>query len=65
MSIATNPEQLVYPQGICKTCKKTTWAGCVQHVDQVKATVPSNQWCTCPRPAIQQGGGFFTRLFGN
>ena len=24
----------------CKTCGKTTWAGCGQHVDQVKAGVP-------------------------
>lgn len=29
----------------CKTCGKTTWAGCGQHIDQVKATVPANQWC--------------------
>ncbi|WP_167754294.1 hypothetical protein [Amycolatopsis nivea] len=29
----------------CLTCGKTTWAGCGQHVDQVKATVPAGQWC--------------------
>jgi hypothetical protein len=29
----------------CKTCGKTTWAGCGQHVAQVKATVPTGQWC--------------------
>ena len=29
----------------CKTCSKTTWAGCGQHVDQVKASVPADQWC--------------------
>ena len=29
----------------CKTCGKTTWAGCGQHIGQVKAMVPSNQWC--------------------
>jgi hypothetical protein len=29
----------------CKTCGKTTWAGCGQHVAQVKATVPAAQWC--------------------
>lgn len=33
----------------CKTCGKTTWAGCGQHVDQVKAGVPAGQWCTCQR----------------
>jgi hypothetical protein len=29
----------------CKTCGKTTWAGCGQHVAQVKASVPAGQWC--------------------
>jgi len=29
----------------CKTCAKTTWAGCGQHVAQVKASVPAGQWC--------------------
>ena len=29
----------------CKTCGKTTWAGCGQHVAQVKAGVPNDQWC--------------------
>jgi hypothetical protein len=29
----------------CKTCRKTTWAGCGQHVAQVKASVPAGQWC--------------------
>lgn len=33
----------------CNKCGKTTWAGCGQHVDQVKASVPANQWCTCER----------------
>lgn len=29
----------------CKVCGKTTWAGCGQHIAQVKATVPAAQWC--------------------
>ncbi|GAA3540356.1 hypothetical protein [Aeromicrobium flavum] len=29
----------------CRTCGKTTWAGCGQHVASVKATVPAGQWC--------------------
>ena len=29
----------------CKTCGKTTWAGCGQHVGQVRAAVPAGQWC--------------------
>lgn len=50
----------------CKTCGKTTWAGCGQHIADVKATVPAGQWC----PGHQQeqkgssAGGFFSRLFG-
>ena len=51
----------------CKKCGKTTWAGCGQHVDQVKANVPAGRWCTCPRDAsaaAQRRGGFLARLFG-
>ena len=50
----------------CKTCGKTTWAGCVQHVAQVKAGVPAGQWCTCERdaPAPVSVGGLLARLFG-
>ncbi|MGR0218747.1 hypothetical protein [Agromyces sp. ZXT2-6] len=29
----------------CDTCGKTTWAGCGQHVEDVKAYVPAEQWC--------------------
>jgi hypothetical protein len=29
----------------CNVCGKTTWAGCGQHVAQVKAMVPAAQWC--------------------
>ena len=29
----------------CNVCHKTTWAGCGQHIAQVKAMVPANQWC--------------------
>lgn len=27
------------------TCGKTTWAGCGEHVADVKAVVPAEQWC--------------------
>ncbi|MDO4761280.1 MAG: hypothetical protein Q4A31_05125 [Corynebacterium sp.] len=47
----------------CKHCGKTTWAGCGQHIDQVKRQVPAGQWCTCDRPKAPSGG-FFSRLFG-
>jgi hypothetical protein len=29
----------------CKTCRKTTWAGCGQHVDSVLRGVPSSERC--------------------
>ncbi len=29
----------------CDICGKTTWAGCGQHIDAVKASVPANDWC--------------------
>ncbi|MEU1204156.1 hypothetical protein [Nocardia sp. NPDC005825] len=29
----------------CQTCGKITWAGCGDHIDQVKAAVPAEQWC--------------------
>ncbi|AGS33891.1 hypothetical protein B841_02040 [Corynebacterium maris DSM 45190] len=40
----------------CATCAKTTWDGCGRHVDAVKATVPADQWCTCPRDAAPTPG---------
>ena len=51
----------------CRTCGKTTWSGCGQHIAQVKARVPAGQWCDghagqTPAPAA---GGFFTKLFGS
>lgn len=46
----------------CKSCGKTTWAGCGQHIDSVKKSVPASQWCTCPRDAQPQGNGFFGSL---
>lgn len=57
----------------CKTCGKTTWAGCGQHVADVRATVPSNQWCNGQHTPAEKaaakadqahGGGFLARLFG-
>lgn len=53
----------------CKTCSKTTWAGCGQHVSMVKAGVPSSQWCNGKHTAAEVAaakadkGGFFQRLF--
>ena len=48
----------------CKTCGKTTWAGCGQHVDQVMASVPSADRCPGhPKDKSSSSGSFLTRLF--
>ena len=50
----------------CKTCGKTTWAGCGQHVDQVMAGVPTGNRCPGNHPkAERSGGGFLGKLFGS
>ena len=47
----------------CRTCGKTTWAGCGQHVAQVKARVPADRWCP-GHPAEERNGGWLSRLLG-
>lgn len=47
----------------CGTCGKTTWAGCGQHIDSVKAGVPADRWCPGhEKPA--RTGGLLSRLRG-
>ncbi len=47
----------------CRTCGRTTWAGCGQHVAQVKASVPAEQWCPGhPENEKAPGSGFWSRL---
>lgn len=29
----------------CRTCGKTSWAGCGMHIGAVRASVPASQWC--------------------
>lgn len=53
----------------CKSCNKTTWAGCGNHVDSVMANVPAASRCTCHRntptaPAAPKSGTWLSRLFG-
>ncbi len=54
----------------CKVCGKTTWAGCGQHIDAVKAQVPPAQWCPGHTPAEKEaasqssGSSFFSWLTG-
>jgi len=38
----------------CTVCGKITWEGCGEHVDQVKAQVPADQWCPGHGEAQQQ-----------
>lgn len=48
-----------------RTCGKTTWSGCGQHIAQVKAHVPAEQWCaehtTDPN---DPNGGWLSRILG-
>jgi len=51
----------------CRVCGKTTWAGCGQHIAQVKASVPKGQWCDgrhTPQEieAANSNRGIFARL---
>lgn len=34
---------------VCPTCKKTTWQGCGQHVNEVMKDVPPEQRCQCKK----------------
>ena len=47
----------------CRSCGKTTWRGCGQHVAQVRARVPADQWCP-GHPEAEQRGGVLRRLIG-
>ena len=47
-------------------------SGCGQHISQVKAQVPSGQWCNGKHTQAEKeaasaksGGGFFARLFSS
>ncbi len=46
----------------CRSCGKTTWAGCGQHVEQVRAAVPAHRWCTCGHDEPGRPG-LFASLF--
>ncbi len=51
----------------CRVCGGTTWAGCGQHVAQVKASVPAGLWCAGGHTKEERaaaGGGWFSRLIG-
>jgi hypothetical protein len=46
----------------CRTCGKITWAGCGQHVAQVKATIPDDRWCPGHPEPERTNGGWLSRL---
>ncbi|WP_404313220.1 hypothetical protein LG314_05255 [Agrococcus terreus] len=54
----------------CRVCGKTTWAGCGQHVQDVRRGVRASDWCGGTHTAEQIAAskaarpGFFARLFG-
>ena len=48
----------------CRTCGKTTWAGCGQHVDQVLRAVPAAQRCPGHPKEPKTAGGLLSRLLG-
>jgi hypothetical protein len=39
--------RLMCSPAVCNRCKKITWTGCGQHVDQALAGVPADERCTC------------------
>jgi len=42
----------------CRTCGKTTWAGCGMHVDQARRGGPAAQRCPGHPKSERPGGGF-------
>ena len=49
----------------CRTCGRTTWAGCGQHVDSVMGSVPLAERCPGHEAAEKpSGSGFLSRLLG-
>lgn len=49
----------------CRTCSKTTWSGCGQHIAQVKAQVPAGQWCTGhTADSDDPNGNWLSRILG-
>lgn len=55
----------------CNVCGKTTWAGCGQHINQVKAQVPRGQWCDGKHTPAEikaaqdaKPKGLFSAIFG-
>ena len=48
----------------CRSCGRTTWSGCGQHVAQVKARIPADNWCAGNPRSPSGEGGVLSRLLG-
>jgi hypothetical protein len=48
---------------ICKSCKKPTWSGCGEHVEEALAGIPISERCA-GHPKEQTKPGFMAKLFG-
>lgn len=46
----------------CRTCGKTTWAGCGRHVDQVMRGVPAASQREGHEPEPSRWAGFLSRF---
>jgi hypothetical protein len=47
----------------CRKCKKPTWSGCGNHVEEALRGVPKSQRCQGHANDPEEPG-FFSRLFG-
>jgi hypothetical protein len=48
---------------ICKSCKKPTWSGCGEHVEEALAGIPISERCA-GHSKEQTKPGFMAKLFG-
>lgn len=48
---------------VCNMCKKYTWSGCGQHIDEALAGIPNDQICT-GHVSEAKDSGIFGRIFG-
>lgn len=48
----------------CGTCKKYTWSGCGEHVEEALYGLSESQICQCDSTPSAPSGGFFSKLFG-
>jgi hypothetical protein len=48
----------------CGTCKKYTWSGCGEHVEEALYGLSESQICQCDSTPSASSSGFFAKLFG-